>query len=156
MPHQPCNSLLLSGLSISAKPQTTKALNISLKLTQNLSWLCVMAVMSVCAWAVKVVHPISRLCNLKLQLIEPAALSALSLKSHSLWAQPQWYFQTVKGGLPVLGRPGQHREGALSRRQSSSVPPQQVACLNYTPNSQNVIDEFRKHMNSMSIEFMKS
>jgi len=115
-----------------------------------------MAVMPVCAWAVKVVHPISRLCNLKLQLIEPAALSALSLKSHSLWAQPQWYFQTVKGGLPVLGRPGQHREGALSRRQSSSVPPQQVACLNYTPNSQNVIDEFRKHMNSMSIEFMKS
>jgi hypothetical protein len=119
-----------------------------------------MAVMPVCAWAVKVVHPISRLCNLKLQLIEPAALSALSLKSHSLWAQPQWYFQTVKGGLPVLGRPGQqwpqHREGALSRRQSSSVSQQQVACLNYTPNSQNVIDEFRKHMNSMSIEFMKS
>ena len=82
--------------------------------------------------------------------------SYASLKSHSLWAQPQWYFQTVKGGLPVLGRPGQHREGALSRRQSSSVSQQQVACLNYTPNSQNVIDEFRKHMNSMSIEFMKS
>ena len=147
-PHQPCNSLLLSGLSISAKPQTTKALNISLKLTQNLSWLYVMPV---CAWAVKVVHPISRLCNLKLQLIEPAALSAFSLKSHSLWAKPQWYFQTVECGLPVLGRPGQHREGALSRRQSSSVPQQQVACLNYTPNSQNVIDEFRKHMNSKSM-----
>jgi len=108
-PHQPCNSLLLSGLRISAKPQTTKALNISLKLTQNLSWLYVMPV---CAWAVKVVDPISRLCNLKLQLIKPAALSAFSLKSHSLWAQPQWYFQTVEGGLPVLGRPGQHREGA--------------------------------------------
>ena len=29
--------------------------------------------MPVCAWAVKAVHPISRLCNLKLQLIEPAA-----------------------------------------------------------------------------------
>ena len=62
--------------------------------------------MPVCAWAVKVVHPISRLCNLKLQLIKPAALSAFSLKSHSLWAQPQWYFQTVEGGLPVLGRQG--------------------------------------------------
>ena len=107
---------------------------------------------------IKLDHPISRLssCNLKLQLIKPAALSAFSLKSHSLWAQPQWYFQTVKGGLPVLSSQGQHREGALSRRQSSSVPPQQVACLNYTPNSQNVIDEFRKHVNSMSIEFMKS
>jgi len=35
--------------------------------------------------------------------------------------------------------------------QSSSVPPQQVAWLNYTPNSQNVIDEFRKHMNSKSM-----
>ena len=102
-PHQPCNSLLLSGLRISAKPQTTKALNISLKLTQNLSWLYVMPV---CAWAVKVVDPISRLCNLKLQLIKPAALSAFSLKSHSLWAQPQWYFQTVEGGLPVLGSQG--------------------------------------------------
>ena len=100
-PHQPCNSLLLSGLSVIAKPQTTKALNISLKLTQNLSWLYVMPV---CAWAVKVVDPISRLCNLKLQLIKPAALSAFSLKSHSLWSQPQWYFQTVEGGLPVLGR----------------------------------------------------
>ncbi len=28
-----------------------------------------MVVMPVCAWALKVVHPISRLCNLKLQLI---------------------------------------------------------------------------------------
>ena len=72
-PHQPCNSLLLSGLSVIAKPQTTKALNISLKLTQNLSWL---HVMPVCAWAVKVVHPISRLCNLKLQLIEPGSASS--------------------------------------------------------------------------------
>ena len=50
------------GPDTSAKPHTTKTLNLSLKLTQNLSCLCIMPV---CAWAVKVVNTISRLCNLK-------------------------------------------------------------------------------------------
>ena len=69
--------------------------------------------MPVCAWAVKVVDPISRLCNLKLQLIKPAALSAFSLKSHSLWAQPQWYFQVPNSGrwLASAGQPGVAQPG---------------------------------------------
>ena len=135
---------MLSILRTPAEPQTTKALKISLKSTQNLYSLCVM-----CAWAVQ--DGPSHLSNLQAASAHYAS-SPLCFQSQKPMRAQQRYFQTGHLMLRKVAWWGQHRSTQARHRNCSPVtdnlaPVQvyQLEFLNYAHNSRRIAVELKKN-----------